>query len=292
MCPTDFYLGENAKVMILSVPEGHDKPYKYPGIFQVSEAVILNKVDTMPVFDFDEEEFTGVVRSLNPTAPIFRIAATKGEGVAEWAEWLAARIDALKASVAEKAGEGAVISRDEAFALVEERIPQRNLVNHCVATEIIMGALAERLGASTADVERWALAGLLHDLDYAETADDPARHGARHRRGARGLVDDEMLHAILGHADKVARETRDGPRAVVCGSHHRLHRRGSARATREGPRGRRSSRASRSAGRKARSPRARAASRWPAARRSASSATSSSQLALDAMQARAAEIGL
>jgi hydrogenase nickel incorporation protein HypB len=83
--------------MILSVPEGHDKPYKYPGIFQVSEAVILNKVDTMPYFDFDEAEFTGVVKSLNPSAPIFRIAATKGEGVEEWAEWLAARIDAAKA---------------------------------------------------------------------------------------------------------------------------------------------------------------------------------------------------
>ena len=98
VCPTDFNLGEDAKVMILSVPEGHDKPYKYPGIFQVSEAVILNKVDTMPYFDFDEQEFTGVVRSLNPKAPIFRIAATKGEGVAEWAEWLAARIDAAKAA--------------------------------------------------------------------------------------------------------------------------------------------------------------------------------------------------
>jgi hydrogenase nickel incorporation protein HypB len=106
VCPTDFYLGENAKVMILSVPEGHDKPYKYPGIFQVSEAVILNKVDTMPVFDFNEEEFTGEVHTLNPKAPIFRIAATKGEGVQEWADWLAARIDAMKASMAEKAKEG------------------------------------------------------------------------------------------------------------------------------------------------------------------------------------------
>jgi len=106
VCPTDFYLGENSKVMILSVPEGHDKPFKYPGIFQISEAVILNKIDTMPVFDFDEEAFTAEVRTLNPKAPIFRIAATKGEGVAEWAEWLAARIDAVKASVAEKPGAG------------------------------------------------------------------------------------------------------------------------------------------------------------------------------------------
>jgi len=101
VCPTDFNLGEDAKVMILSVPEGHDKPYKYPGIFQISEAVILNKVDTMPVFDFDEEEFTSVVRSLNPSSPIFRVAATKGDGVEEWAAWLAARIDAKKAAAAE-----------------------------------------------------------------------------------------------------------------------------------------------------------------------------------------------
>ena len=98
VCPTDFYLGEDAKVMILSVPEGHDKPYKYPGIFQVSEAVILNKVDTMPVFDFDEEEFRSVVRSLNPKAPIFAISATKGEGVDAWTDWLAERIDAAKAA--------------------------------------------------------------------------------------------------------------------------------------------------------------------------------------------------
>ncbi len=96
VCPTEFYLGEHAKVMILSVPEGHDKPYKYPGIFQISEAVILNKVDTMPVFDFDEAEFEGVVRSLNPAAPIFRVAATKGLGVDAWAEWLAGRIEVVR----------------------------------------------------------------------------------------------------------------------------------------------------------------------------------------------------
>ncbi len=92
VCPTDFDLGENAKVMILSVPEGDDKPLKYPGVFQVSDAVILNKVDTMPVFDFDREAFETSVRELNPKAPIFPIAATKGEGVEEWASWLADRV--------------------------------------------------------------------------------------------------------------------------------------------------------------------------------------------------------
>lgn len=96
VCPTDFDLGENAKVMILSVPEGHDKPLKYPGVFQVSQAVILNKVDTMPVFDFDIEAFRSSVRDLNPNAPIFEIAATKGSGVAEWADWLAERIRAVQ----------------------------------------------------------------------------------------------------------------------------------------------------------------------------------------------------
>lgn len=96
VCPTDFDLGEHAKVMILSVPEGHDKPYKYPNIFQVSEAVILNKYDTLGVFNFDEAEFRSVVTSLNPTAPVFPMSATTGEGVGAWAEWLAARIEAAK----------------------------------------------------------------------------------------------------------------------------------------------------------------------------------------------------
>lgn len=96
VCPTDFDLGENMKVMILSVPEGDDKPLKYPGVFQASEAVILNKVDTMPVFDFDRDAFYSSVEQLNPNAPIFPIAATKGDGVEVWAEWLAEQIRAIQ----------------------------------------------------------------------------------------------------------------------------------------------------------------------------------------------------
>jgi len=95
VCPTDFYLGENIKVMILSVPEGHDKPLKYPGIFQAAQAVILNKIDTLPVFDFDEQLFQESVSQLNPGAPIFPISALKGEGVEAWAQWLSQRIDAV-----------------------------------------------------------------------------------------------------------------------------------------------------------------------------------------------------
>jgi len=98
VCPTEFNLGENAKVMILSVPEGHDKPYKYPNIFSISEAVILNKYDTIEVFDFDETEFRNVVTSLNPSAPVFPVSATKGDGVDAWIEWLVDRIEATKAT--------------------------------------------------------------------------------------------------------------------------------------------------------------------------------------------------
>jgi len=105
VCPTEFYLGEHAKVMILSVPEGHDKPYKYPGIFQIAEAVILNKYDTIEVFDFDETEFRQVVHSLNPAAPIFPISATKGHSVELWTDWLAERIEQQRARVARDSSE-------------------------------------------------------------------------------------------------------------------------------------------------------------------------------------------
>ena len=96
VCPTEFDLGENAKVMILSVPEGDDKPLKYPRIFAISQAVILNKYDTLSVFDFDEDAFCSAVGRLNGAAPIFAIAATKGDGVDAWAQWLSDRIEAAK----------------------------------------------------------------------------------------------------------------------------------------------------------------------------------------------------
>ena len=94
VCPTDFYLGEDIKAMILSVPEGHDKPLKYPGVFQASQAIILNKIDTMPVFDFDERQFRQDVTRLNPRALIFPLSAKEGRGIKTWTLWLAAQIDA------------------------------------------------------------------------------------------------------------------------------------------------------------------------------------------------------
>lgn len=100
VCPTDFYLGEDVKVMILSVPEGDDKPLKYPGIFQAAKAIILNKVDTLPVFDFDMPAFEERILNLNPQAPLFKIAATKENGVDSWSAWLTEQIEAARAKQA------------------------------------------------------------------------------------------------------------------------------------------------------------------------------------------------
>jgi hydrogenase nickel incorporation protein HypB len=98
VCPTEFDLGQGARIVILSVPEGDDKPLKYPGIFAQADAVLLNKVDAISFFDFDEARFTDGVRRLNGAAPIFRMSAKTGEGVDEWAEWLAARVKAARSA--------------------------------------------------------------------------------------------------------------------------------------------------------------------------------------------------
>ncbi len=101
VCTVDFDLGADLTAMILSVPEGHDKIYKYPGIFQASQAVIVSKVDTMGVFDFDDKAFDEGLEQLNPNADVFRISSKTGQGVGAWAEYLAARIEAARAKKAE-----------------------------------------------------------------------------------------------------------------------------------------------------------------------------------------------
>ncbi|MGB4580547.1 MAG: HD domain-containing protein [Coriobacteriia bacterium] len=100
-----------------------------------------------------------------------------------------------------------MMDRAAALALIRERIRSANLVNHCVATEVIMEALAKHFEFSEADVERWALTGLLHDLDYAETAEDFERHGVVTAELLADELDAEQLHAILAHADKAPRES-------------------------------------------------------------------------------------
>ncbi|HSR31199.1 MAG TPA: hydrogenase nickel incorporation protein HypB [Anaerolineae bacterium] len=88
ICPTDFALGEHINMMIANVPEGHDKPIKYPGIFTVVDALVLNKIDLLPYIDFDKEAFRTAVRALNAGAPLFEVSCTTGEGIEGWAQWL------------------------------------------------------------------------------------------------------------------------------------------------------------------------------------------------------------
>lgn len=88
VCPTGFALGERLKVMISNVPEGHDKPIKYPGMFAVVDALVLNKMDLMPYIDFDLDFFRTAVRALNAGAPVFEVSCKTGEGIEDWVEWL------------------------------------------------------------------------------------------------------------------------------------------------------------------------------------------------------------
>lgn len=99
------------------------------------------------------------------------------------------------------------MDREEAYALVETNIPNQNLINHCVAVEAIMVALAQHFDLAEDDVARWALAGLLHDLDYSQTAEDPDRHGLVTAEMLDDRVDDEIMNAILSHAEKAPRES-------------------------------------------------------------------------------------
>ncbi len=88
VCPAEFDTGSTKNAMILSVPEGDDKPLKYPLMFQISDALIINKIDTMEVFDFNLDLCVERVKKLNPNIAIFPISAKTGEGMEAWTEWL------------------------------------------------------------------------------------------------------------------------------------------------------------------------------------------------------------
>ena len=88
VCPAEFDTGAVTNMAILSVPEGHDKPLKYPLMFQVCDTVLINKIDVAPYFDFDFEKCTEYIRMRNPNAKIFPICAKTGEGVEVVAHWL------------------------------------------------------------------------------------------------------------------------------------------------------------------------------------------------------------
>ena len=95
ICPVEFRLGEGLRVMIASVAEGDDKPYKYPGIFTVVDAVVINKMDLAPYVEFDLAALREAIRGLNRCAEIFEVSCRTGEGIAPWAAWLEGRWRAM-----------------------------------------------------------------------------------------------------------------------------------------------------------------------------------------------------
>lgn len=94
VCPAEFDTGAVKNVAILSVPEGHDKPLKYPLMFEVCQALIINKIDVLPYFDFNMDKVREFAHKRNPDIEIFPISAKTGEGVDAWCNWLEAQVRA------------------------------------------------------------------------------------------------------------------------------------------------------------------------------------------------------
>lgn len=98
VCPAEFDTGASKSAMILSVPEGHDKPLKYPLMFSICDVVLVNKIDVLPYFDFDMDKCREYVKMRNPNAKIIPICARTGEGMDEWYDWLRNEVKVWKES--------------------------------------------------------------------------------------------------------------------------------------------------------------------------------------------------
>jgi hydrogenase nickel incorporation protein HypB len=92
VCPSDFALGENLRVVVLSVPEGDDKPIKYPGTFAKADVILINKMDLIDYIDFDLQRVIADIRAVNKQAEIIKISATTGQGMQQWYDWLKDKI--------------------------------------------------------------------------------------------------------------------------------------------------------------------------------------------------------
>ncbi len=88
VCPAEFMLGEKVRVLVASVPEGDDKPFKYPGMFSTVQAVVLNKMDVLPYIDFNVSRFMEGVAAVNQEAPVFQVSCRTKEGLEDWIAWL------------------------------------------------------------------------------------------------------------------------------------------------------------------------------------------------------------
>lgn len=98
VCPAEFEVGEDYKIALLSIPEGDDKPEKYPLLFSESKVLLLNKVDLLPYLDFDVEKVRKVVKALNKNIEIFMVSAKTGDGFDQWLNWLRKEVEKKKAN--------------------------------------------------------------------------------------------------------------------------------------------------------------------------------------------------
>ena len=96
ICPAAFNLGTHLNILVASIPEGDDKPYKYPNIYRGLEVLIINKTDLTPYIDFNMDYFRQGVEMLNPGLTTFAVSCKTGEGISDWADWLSARIESQK----------------------------------------------------------------------------------------------------------------------------------------------------------------------------------------------------
>ncbi len=92
VCPAEFDIGEDARVVVLSVTEGEDKPVKYPLMFRECEVALLNKIDLLPYLDYDKDQAVDFIHQVHPDMPIFEISATTEEGFEPWLEWLVRKV--------------------------------------------------------------------------------------------------------------------------------------------------------------------------------------------------------
>jgi len=93
ICPAEFALGEHRKVLISSIPEGDDKPFKYPLMFHQTDAVLINKIDLLPYLKFDAQAFSRTIKKMNEKVKIIQISCTTGQGIEEWVSWLLNQIE-------------------------------------------------------------------------------------------------------------------------------------------------------------------------------------------------------
>ena len=96
VCPAEFDIGEDARVVVLSVTEGEDKPLKYPLMFHECDAALLNKIDLLPYLDYDREAAVANIRRIHPGMPVFELSAKTGQGLDAWIEWLKQKVAAKR----------------------------------------------------------------------------------------------------------------------------------------------------------------------------------------------------